>query len=87
MIGKRLAQVVAQIPPKTEAVGHNPHELAVRAQSLKEEDQLQLEENNRVDRRAADPGVRFSNQVTDGNEIERAFQMAVEVTLGHQLLE
>jgi len=87
MVGKHLGQVVAEVPAQAEPVGHHPHQLALRAQSLKEEDQLQLKEDHRVDRGAADPGIHFSYQITDEGEVERPLQMAIKVTRWHQIVQ
>ena len=87
MIGKHLAQVVPEIPPQTQPVGHDPHQLPLRAQSFEEEDQLELEEDHRVDGGAADPGIPVSNQITHKAKIERALQQAVEVTLRNEILK
>ncbi len=35
MVGERLTEVVAEIPAQTESVSRHPHELALRAQTLK----------------------------------------------------
>ena len=53
MVGQRLGQVVPQVPAQAEAVGDHPQQLSFGAQPLEEEDQLQLEEDDRVDRAAA----------------------------------
>ena len=50
VVGERLGQVVAEVPAQAEPVGDHPHELALGAQPLEEQDQLQLEEDDRVDR-------------------------------------
>ena len=45
-----ISEVVAQIPAQAQAVGHHPHELALGAQVLEEEDELELEEDDGIDR-------------------------------------
>ena len=61
MVGERLGQVVAEIPAQAQPVGDDPQQLALRAQPLEEQDQLQLEEDDRVDGGA--PRVRIG--ITD----------------------
>ena len=87
MVGQRLGQVVAEIPAQAEPVGDDPQQLALGAQPLEEQDQLQLEEDDRVD--GGSPGLRVGlpNQVAHEAEIERALQMAVEVVRGNEVLQ
>jgi hypothetical protein len=71
MVGQGLAEVVSEIPAPRKAVGHNPHELALGAQILKEHHKLELEEDNRIHRRAATAGVERMYQLPDEREIQR----------------
>jgi len=53
VVGQRLEQVVAQVPAQGQAVRDYPHQLALGADVLEEHDELELEEDDRVDRRPA----------------------------------
>jgi hypothetical protein len=61
VVGKRLGQVVAEIPAQAEAVGNDAQQLPLRAQPLEKQDELQLEEDDRVDRGSSSLGVGVSH--------------------------
>ena len=65
VVGQRLGQVVAEVPAQAEAVGDHPQQLALGAQPLEEQHELQLEEDDRVDGGPADVGVGPAHQVAD----------------------
>src|SRR5215204_5659528 len=69
MVRKRLGQVVAKIPTQAQSVGDDAQELAFGAHALEEEDELQLEEDDRVNRRTARLSIGASDQVTHEGEI------------------
>jgi hypothetical protein len=46
---------------------------------FEEEDQLELEEDDRINCGPTDLGVRATHQFADEREVERAFEMAIEV--------
>src|SRR5262249_680138 len=48
MVRKRLTQIVPQIPAQAQSISRMPHELSFRAQSLEEHDELQFEEDHRI---------------------------------------
>ena len=87
MVGQRLPEVIAQVPAQTEAVRHHAHELAFRAESLEEENELELEENDRVNRRTPRAGIAIPDESTDEGEVERVFQVAVELVLGEERIQ
>jgi hypothetical protein len=41
VVGQGLVEVVANIPPQGEAIGHHVHELPLAPQVLEEEDELE----------------------------------------------
>jgi hypothetical protein len=86
VVGQRLVKGVAEIPPMGEVETRRLDQLPLRANALEEQDQLQLEEDDRVDRRSADLGVAIWDQVAHKAEIERALQMAVEVIRRDEIL-
>jgi hypothetical protein len=61
--GQRLLQVVAHVPAKGQAVGHHSYELPLAPEVLEEHDQLQLEEDDRVDGGPAAPRVERPHQI------------------------
>jgi hypothetical protein len=72
MVGQRFGQVVAEVPAQTQSIRHDPHQLAFGADALEEEDELEFEEHDRIDRWAADPGLGVADQIPDEGEVERA---------------
>ena len=87
MVGQRLEEVVAQVPPQREAVGDDTHELALRTEVLEEHHQLELEEDDRVDGWPATFCVEWPHELPDEGEVEPSFQAAVEVVLWNQVLK
>ena len=81
VVGERLGQVVAEVPAQAQPIGDHLHQLALGAEALEEQDQLQLEEDHRVD--GGSPAVRVGvpDQVAHEAQIERPLQMAIEVNL------
>src|SRR5262249_13388539 len=57
VVRERLGQIVADIPAQAEAVGDDLQELTFGTQPFEEEDELQLEEDHRVDRGATRLGI------------------------------
>jgi hypothetical protein len=87
VVGQGLVEVVAQVPSQGQAVCHRPHELALRAEVLEEHDQLELEEDDRVNGRPAAPRVERGDELPDEREVQPRLQAAVEVVFGHQILQ
>jgi hypothetical protein len=69
VVGQRLKEVVTQVPPQGKAVGRDLHKLPLGTQALEEHDQLQLEEDRRVHRRATAFGVERSDQLAHEREV------------------
>jgi hypothetical protein len=46
MVGRRLAQVIAQVPQHAEPIRCMAHELSLRANALKEQHESQFEEHD-----------------------------------------
>jgi hypothetical protein len=82
VVGQRLEQIVAQVPPHREAIRDRPHELAFGAQILEEHHQLQLEEDDRVNRRPAALSVERLYQLPHKREVEPSLKAPVEVLFG-----
>jgi len=61
--------------------------LALRADVFEEHGELELEEDDRVHRRPAAPGVEWADQVPHEREVEPRLKAAVEVAFGDQLLQ
>ena len=87
MVRQRFAQIVAEVPAHGDAVGDHAYELAFRAQTLEEHNELELEEDHRVHRGSAAPGVKRCDEFPYEREVEPFFQAPVEVVLRDQLLE
>ena len=62
-------------------------ELALRADPLEEHDQLELEEDDRVDARPTPLGIELLRPVADEAQVELGLQVAVEVVLGNEVLQ
>jgi hypothetical protein len=63
------------------------HQLAFRADTFEESDQLQLEENYWVNRWASNIRVILICQSTDKAEIDTLFHLTIEVVLGNQIFQ
>jgi hypothetical protein len=87
VVGQGFEQVVAEVPPQREPVGDDAHQLALAPEILEEHDELQLEEDHRVDRRPAALGVERPHQLPHEREVEPRLQAAVEVVLWDQVLK
>ena len=87
MVRQRFGQVVAEVPAQAEAVGDDAHQLALGAQPLEEQDQLELEEDDRVDRGPPQVGGGVVPQVAHEGQIERPLQVPVEVVRRDEVLD
>ena len=87
VVGQRLVQVVAEVPPQGEPIRDHPHEPAFGAQVLEEHHQLQLEEDDWVHRWPAATGVKRGDDLPRKREVDLRLQPAVEVVRGDQLLQ
>jgi hypothetical protein len=79
MVGQRLAQVIPQVPQHAEAIGCMPHELPLRAYPLKKHDELQFEEDHRINGGTTSTSIRLLHELTDKREIKGALHMAIKV--------
>src|SRR5258708_3373605 len=79
MVGKRLTQIIAKVPEKAEPICRMPHQLPFRAYPLKKQDKLELEEHDWINGRTASTSIGLVHEFTDEREVERLFQMPVEV--------
>jgi hypothetical protein len=80
-------EVVAQVPAHREAVGDHPHELPLASEVLEEHEELELEEDDRVNGRPATFRVERLHQLPHEREIQPRLKTAVEVVLGYELFE
>jgi hypothetical protein len=74
VVRQRLIEVVAEIPAEAEAIGGDANQLTLGAQSLEEQHQLELEEDDRVDRGPTQHFVAIPHQVTDEAQIKLRLQ-------------
>jgi len=87
VVGQRLEEIVAHVPPQRQAVGDDAHQFPLAADALIEHDQLQAEEDLGVDARTARGGVAILHQFSHEGEIELLLKTAVEVVLWHEIFE
>jgi hypothetical protein len=62
-------------------------QLALGADALEEHDQLQLEEDDRINARATPFGVQLPRPLPPEAQIERRLEVAVEVGPGNEILK
>ena len=74
-----LVQGIAEVPAVGQVEAGRLDELAFGADALEEHDQLQLEEDDRVDGGPASLGIELSHPLPDEAQVELGFQVAVEV--------
>src|SRR6266568_8628240 len=84
MIGKRLTQIVPHKPAHAQSICCMPHQLALGAYPFKEHDQLQFEEDDRINGGAASACIGLLHKLTYKREVERFFQMPIEVIVRYQ---
>jgi hypothetical protein len=87
VVRERLMQIVAEIPAQTEPIGGDTHELAFGAEVLKKPDQLKFEKDDRVNGGSAAKSVAGLHELADKGEVERPFDVAIEMVLRNELLE
>jgi len=63
------------------------HQLTFRSYPFEEEDQLQLEEDDRIDGGTPVRGITLLNPLTHEGEIKFTLEMAIEVLSGNELLK
>jgi hypothetical protein len=86
VVGQRLVEVVAHVPPQGEAVGVDLHQLALRAKVLEEHHQLQFEEDDRVNRWPATSRVERGDEFPHERKVQPCLKAAVEVVFWDQIL-
>jgi hypothetical protein len=84
VIGQRLVQGVAEVPAMGQVHAGQLDQLALRADPLEEHDQLELEEDDRIDARPPAFLIGAARQVTDERQVELGLEMAVEMVSGNQ---
>jgi hypothetical protein len=87
VIGQRLAEIVSEEPADAQAISGHLHELSLTANVLKEHDQLQAKEDDRVDAGSAPASIQRAHQVSDEGEVEGLLQAAVEVVRWDEVLQ
>jgi len=79
VIGQWFVKVIAEIPPHRETEPGDLDQLAFGADALKEHHEMQLEEDDGIDRRTAPAGVAIRDEITDEKEVEGTLEVAVEM--------
>ena len=87
MVGERLVEGVAEVPAVGQVEAGGLDQLALGADPLEEHDQLQLEEDDRVDAGPAPLGVQLPRPLADEAEVELRLQVAVEVVPRDEVLQ
>ena len=87
MVGQRLVQVVAQVPVVGQVHCGRLHKVPLRRNALKEGDEVQLEEDHRVDRGSSPFLAPVSHQLTNERQVDTALEPAIEVVGGNQRLQ
>src|SRR5205823_13419485 len=76
-----------QVPAMAKVEGDGVHQLALRAQPLEEQDELQLEEDHGVDAGPTVLGVAVLDPGADKGKVEPRIQEAVEMVIRIRLLD
>jgi hypothetical protein len=79
VVGEGLVEGVAEVPSVGQVEAGRFDQLALGADAFEEHDQLQLEEDDRIDGGAAPLGVVLPRPVADEAEVQLGFEVAVEV--------
>jgi hypothetical protein len=87
VVRQRLVEVVPEVPAVSQVQAGVLDELALRADALEEHDELELEEDDRVDAGAADGRVLVGHPGADEAEVELGVEMPVEVVRWHVVFE
>jgi hypothetical protein len=78
IVRQRFVQGVAHVPTVGQVQGHHCPELALRTQAFKEENELQLEKDDRVNTRSATIGLVVLDSVAKG-QVQLGIEKSVEV--------
>jgi len=87
VIGQALIEGVAQVPAVGQMQTGRRHQFALRADAFEEHDQLQLEEDHRIEAGPTALGVHLLHPLPDKAEVQGGLQVAVEVVGGHHRLQ
>jgi len=84
VVGQRLVRGVAEVPAVGQVQAGDLDQLTLRADPLEEHDQLELEEDDRVDARPPAVLIGAADQGADERQIELRLKQAIEVVRGDQ---
>ncbi len=87
VVRQGLIQVIAQIPAMGEVESDRTHQLPLGSHSLKEEDELELEEHHRVDTGPTTRGIAVLHPGADQRQVQRGVEVAIEMVCRDQLLQ
>ncbi len=87
VVGQLLVQGVAEVPAVRQIEGGGFDQLALGADALEEQDELQLEEDHRVDTGPAPLGIQFPHPVPHEAQVELCLEMTVEVARRNNFLK
>src|SRR6266540_4143594 len=87
VVRQRLVQAIAQIPAVGEMETRGVDEPALGAQALKEEDELELEEHDRVNRWPAAPSIAVLDPLANEAQVQLGIEVAVEMAGWDELLQ
>jgi hypothetical protein len=87
VVGQGFVEVVAELPAVGEVETRGLDELAFRADALEEHDQLELEEDHRVNGGTATGGVAISDPHPNDAKIQRRIKVAIEVISRDEVLK
>ena len=79
MLGQRLIQVIAQIPAVRQIQASHLDQSPFRADPLEEHDELELEEDDRIDGRPTDGLIAAVGELAHEAEIQLSLQLPVKV--------
>src|SRR6266446_1178148 len=85
MIGQWLAQIVSDVPSDAEPICCVPHQLPFGAYPLEEHHELQLEEDDGINRGTTTTCIGLMHKLADKRKIKCPLQATVEVVLRNQL--
>ena len=87
MVGKQLIQVVPNVPVHPQPIRCMSHEQAFGTAILKEHHQLQLEEDDGINGGTTTPGIPLLHKFAHKRQIQRSFQVSIEMILRYQLFQ
>ncbi len=87
MIGQFFIQIVAEEPADAQPIGSDTDQLSLRAESLEEHHELELEEDRRIDGWPAALLLGSADQVADEAQVELGLKVTRDVAGGDQVLK